>query len=113
MHYGLGKYWDVLVHGRHAPRMPIRVVSNYTEIAWLMGLSRARVTQIADLLYLAPDIQEEILLLPSGEKPELDVPERAMRPIARIPDWNDQRKLWRGLYGPLIRRKEESDRRDD
>ena len=34
------------------------VVANYTEIARMMGLSRARVTQIIDLIYLGPDIQE-------------------------------------------------------
>jgi hypothetical protein len=71
------------------------VVANRAEIARMMGLTRARVTQMMNLLYLAPDIQEELLLPPSGERPELELPERAMRPITRIPDWNDQRKLWR------------------
>ena len=71
------------------------VVANRAEIAATMGLSRARVTQIMDLLYLAPDIQEEILLPPNGEKPELNVPDRAMRPITRIPDWDIQRRMWR------------------
>lgn len=85
------------------------IVTNYAEIARLMGLSRARITQITDLLYLAPGLQEEILLPTSGERHELDLPERAMRQITRIPDWNDQRTLWRGLCSPLIRRKEESD----
>ncbi len=61
----------------------------------LRELSRARVTQIMDLLYLAPDIQEEILFPPSDEKPELEVPDRGMRPIARIPNWDDQSKMWR------------------
>lgn len=85
------------------------VVANHAEIARMMGLSRARITQITDLLYLAPDIQEEILLPPSGERPELDLPERAMRQITHIPDWNDQHTLWRGLCDPFIRREEESD----
>jgi len=82
------------------------VVSDYAEIAKMMGLSRARVTQIMDLLYLAPDIQDDILFARSSEKLELDVPDRAMRQITRIPDWNDQRKLWRSLHVPLIRRGE-------
>ena len=88
-------------------------ISDYAEIARNMGLSRARVTQIMDLLYLAPNIQEEILLPPSDERSELEVPERAMRQVTRIPDWNDQRRLWRGLCGPLVRRKKESDLRDN
>ena len=54
-----------------------------------MGLSRARVTQITDLAFLAPDIQEEILF---GTP---DVPERAMRKITRKPNWIEQRRLWR------------------
>ena len=70
------------------------VVTNQTEIARMMGLSCARMTQIMDLLYLAPGIQEEILLAPGGEKLKLNVPERAMRPITRTPDWNDQLRLW-------------------
>jgi hypothetical protein len=70
------------------------VVANHAEIARVMGLSRARVTQITDLLYLAPGIQEEILLPRNREKFALDVPERAMRPIIRLTEWNDQRRLW-------------------
>ncbi len=81
------------------------VVSNYAEIARMMGLSRARVTQIMDLLYLAPEIQEEILVSTRSENLEFDLPERSIRPIARIPDWSNQRKLWRRLCGTLIRRK--------
>ena len=82
------------------------VVSDYAEIARMIGLSRARVTQIMDLLYLAPDIQEAILFSSSGEKLELDVPVRAIRQFTRIPDWKDQRKLWRSLHVPLIRQGE-------
>ncbi len=71
------------------------VVTNYVEIARMMGLSRARITQIMDLLYLAPDIQEEILLPMCAEKKELEVSERAMRHITRIPSWSEQRNLRR------------------
>ena len=39
-------------------------VANQAEIARLGQVSRARVTQIMNLLLLAPDIQEEILFLP-------------------------------------------------
>ena len=71
------------------------VVTNYSEISRMMGLSRARVTQIMDLLYLAPNIQEEILLPMCAEKKELEVSERAMRQITRIPSWTEQRYLRR------------------
>ena len=71
------------------------VVANRAEIAKIMGLSRARVTQIMDLLYLAPEIQEEILLYQDEGQQILDVPERAIRHITRIPSWFEQRDLWR------------------
>ena len=67
------------------------IVANYAEIARLMGLSRARVTQIVDLSFLAPDIQDEILL------GDADATEREIREIARAPEWDEQRRLWRGL----------------
>ena len=73
------------------------VVANLAEIARMMGLSRARGTQIMDLLYLAPDIQEGILLYQGERRQTPDVPERAIRQINCISDWNGQRKLWRKL----------------
>lgn len=66
-------------------------VANYAEVARLMGLSRARVTQIMNLLYLAPDIQEEILLYQGEGWPTPDISERPMRHITRIPSWSEQR----------------------
>ncbi len=65
------------------------VVADYAEIAAMMGLSRARVTQIMDLLTLAPEIQESILLMPY--KAIQGLPERAVRRITRLPLWKDQR----------------------
>ena len=67
------------------------VATNYAEIARLMRLSRARVTQIVDLSFLAPDIQAEILL------GDADATEREIREIARAPEWDEQRRLWRSL----------------
>ena len=39
-------------------------VRDYAELARLGHVSRARVTQIMNLLFLAPDIQESIVVLP-------------------------------------------------
>lgn len=64
------------------------VVADYAEIAAMMGLSRARITQIMDLLYLAPEIQECILTRPDEAIQTL--PERAVRRITRLPLWKDQ-----------------------
>ena len=41
-------------------------VKDYAELARLGHVTRARVTQIMNLLMLAPDIQEAILFLPVG-----------------------------------------------
>ena len=43
-------------------------VADYAELARLAHVTRARVTQIMNLLMLAPDIQEAILCLPKIER---------------------------------------------
>ena len=69
------------------------LVRDQAELAALGYVSRARVTQIMNLLYLDPYIQDAILHLPlvtSGKDP---IPERDLRPIAAESDWRKQRKL--------------------
>lgn len=68
--------------------------SDYADLARSLGFSRARVTQIMDLLLLAPDIQEEILFLevPPGRQP---VSERALREVLRSVEWGEQRRVWK------------------
>jgi len=44
----------------------VGAVTDYAELARLAHVTRARITQIMNLLHLAPDIQEEILFLPPG-----------------------------------------------
>jgi hypothetical protein len=56
-------------------------------------------TQIMNLLYLAPDIQESILYW--EEQNSLHhIAERHVRHIAQRMDWNEQRRLWRELMPP-------------
>ena len=64
--------------------------------AEVLGLTRARVTQITQLLLLAPEIQEAILELPPtrGRDP---VTERQLRQIAAEPDWTTQLAMWRRI----------------
>jgi hypothetical protein len=76
-------------------------VSGYAELARLKNVSRARITQIANLTLLAPEIQETILFLPrvpSGRDP---ITERQLRPIAAELDWSRQRKMWSRLKAKL------------
>lgn len=69
-------------------------VADYADLARLGYVTRARVTQIMNLLNLAPDIQEVILFLPPVADGRDPVTERHLRPIAAKADWAKQRKLW-------------------
>ena len=62
---------------------------DYAELARLGRVTRARMTQIMKLLDLAPDIQEQILFLPSRN----GLNERNLRPIVKRIDWDEQRRL--------------------
>ncbi|MEQ9616627.1 MAG: hypothetical protein RLN60_01190 [Phycisphaerales bacterium] len=72
-------------------------VANYADVARLGHVTRSRVTQIMNLINLAPDIQEEILFLPRTVAGRDAVTERDVRPIVAEFDWNKQRKAWREL----------------
>jgi len=66
------------------------------EAARRLGLTRARMTQVMNLLLLAPAIQEETLALPrtTGRDP---ISERRLRPIVAEAVWNDQIDRWRTI----------------
>ena len=76
-------------------------VTDYAELARLAMVTRARMTQIMSLLLLAPDIQEEILFLPRSDGGLDPIREKAVRPIASVPDWRKQRAMWRDLKAGL------------
>ncbi len=73
------------------------VVADYAEIARLGHVTRARLTQIMNLLNLAPNIQEELLCLHPVEKGRDPSTARELRPIAAVPDWKKQRRMWRRI----------------
>jgi hypothetical protein len=66
-------------------------VRDYADLARLGYVTRARITQIMNLLMLAPDIQEH-LLSPEGAISGLN--ERFLRSICAQVVWIRQRKLW-------------------
>ena len=72
-------------------------VKDLAEIARLGQVTRARVTQIMNLLHLAPDIQESLLVLPRVETGRNPISERDLRPITAIPGWRKQRAAWRQM----------------
>ncbi len=84
---------DRLIRGGH--------VSDYAELARMGHVSRARVTQIMNLNFLAPDIQEDLLFLPRVERGRDPIREHAIRPVAAIFDWRKQRKEWRKFASQL------------
>jgi hypothetical protein len=62
------------------------VMTDQAELARLGHVTRARLTQIMNLLCLAPDIQEQILFLPATERGRDVVAEKQLRPVAGAPD---------------------------
>src|SRR5258708_643191 len=75
------------------------VVADYAELARLGHVSRARISQILNLLALAPDIQEALLFLPSVERGRDPIHLRQLQPLAAILDWHQQRRFWQALEG--------------
>jgi len=76
------------------------VVKDYAELARLGQVTRARLTQIMNLLNLAPDIQEDILFLPPVAGERAVICERQLRAVAKAADWRKQRNTWADLLRP-------------
>jgi hypothetical protein len=74
-------------------------VTDQAELARLGHVTRARATQIMNLLNLAPDIQEDILFLPRTLSGRAPIHERHIRPLTNALDWRKQRRLWKQLLG--------------
>jgi hypothetical protein len=72
-------------------------VRNYADLARLGHVSRARISQLLNLLRLAPDIQEAILFLPLTRQGRDPISLRHVLPITLIPSWKRQRRLWQKL----------------
>jgi hypothetical protein len=73
------------------------VIESYTEIGRLGHVTRARVSQIMNLLNLAPDIQEALLDLPRIETGRAPIILAQLQPIASTHDWRKQRRMWAEL----------------
>jgi hypothetical protein len=72
-------------------------VRDYAELARLGHVTRARVTQIMNLLNLAPEIQEALLFLPTVEAGRDPVKEWQVRPVAAEVVWARQQHGWSRL----------------
>jgi hypothetical protein len=65
-------------------------VSDLATLARWGKVSRARMTQIMNLLYLAPDIQERLLSLPQTSKGKDVISCAQLQKVAIEPDWSKQ-----------------------
>ena len=70
-------------------------VADQSELARLAHVTQPRMTQIMNLLHLAPDIQEDILHLPRVVAGRDPITERNLRSITRLMDWARQWEMWR------------------
>jgi hypothetical protein len=69
-------------------------VRDMSELARLAHVTQPRMTQIMNLLHLAPDIQEELLNLPPVAEGRDPVTERDLRDVVSDANWASQRQLW-------------------
>jgi hypothetical protein len=72
-------------------------IGDYATLAELGHVSRARITQIMNLLLLAPDIQEALLFLPPISRGRDPFLLRQLQPLAALLDWRQQRCRWHTL----------------
>jgi hypothetical protein len=61
-------------------------------LARLIGVTRARVTQVMDLLRLAPDLQERLLFLPATLAGRDTIRHDGLFSVAAEPVWTEQRR---------------------
>ncbi len=65
-------------------------LGSYAEAAAKLDITRARVSQVLQLMNLSAGIQEQILM------GSIAPSERRLRSIAAIPDWAEHQARWRG-----------------
>jgi hypothetical protein len=73
------------------------VVPHQAELARLGQVSRARISQILNLVNLAPDVQEQILFLPPLFQGRERLHLADAQALCRTFDWRRQRRLWQAL----------------
>jgi hypothetical protein len=74
------------------------VIADHASLACLGHVSTARISQIMNLVLLAPDIQEEILFLPVTERGRDPIHLRQLQGISVVQSWQKQRILWHRFW---------------
>src|SRR5262249_59849357 len=70
-------------------------VADYAELARLGRVSRARLTQVMNLLVLSPRLQEELLFLAGVARGRDSIHLRQLPPLARVRGWRQQHRASR------------------
>lgn len=73
------------------------VVSDTIELARLAKVTQPRITQVMNMLHLAPDIQEELLFLPLVTQGRDPITEKQLRQLCAEVSWRKQRQMWAQL----------------
>jgi len=87
-----------LAHHRQAA-IDRGAVADRADVARKLGLTRARVTQLLDLLLLPPDLQDAVLALEAVDGAE-PMAERTLRAVAHAGTWAEQRQAFSNLTDP-------------
>ena len=74
-------------------------VKAHAELARLAHLTRARISQIVNLVHRAPDIQEQLLFLENRPRGCGAIVLADLQPLAALADWRQQRRHWLALRG--------------
>ena len=69
-------------------------MKDFADLSRLGRVTRARISQIMNLLNLAPDLQERLLLLDPVLDRREELSERGLRAVVDEPCWAKQRRLF-------------------
>lgn len=73
------------------------LIADQSDLARLVHVTQPRMTQIMNLLHLAPDIQEAVLHLPPVHEGRDPITERDLRPMTSMMNWQKQWSAWQAL----------------
>ncbi len=74
---------------------------DYVDVSQQLCVTRARITQVMNLLLLAPEIQATILTEPHRVQ---HLSERQLRPITEEPEWRKQADMFKKLLAGRARK---------
>jgi hypothetical protein len=83
-------------------------VTSQRELAVVAHVTPARVTQILNLLLLAPQIQEQLLFVALVTRGRDAITERELRGITAVSCWKTQLRMWSELAAATVSHPDEN-----